>query len=120
MCIHYDLEMMLRTTRILQPLGPRVLVRICEGETRSAGGLLLPQGVQEQHNEALYAKVIEVARDALSSEEVGENVSGIPIGVFVLFSKHAGLTVPWDDKLRLVDTKEIVAIVEEFEYEGAH
>lgn len=105
--------MLRKTERLIQPLGPRVLVRLEEDGDRTSSGLYLPQGVQERHQIAHYAQVIEVARDALATEAVGENVSGIPLGVYVLFPKAAGLPVPWDDKLRLVNTAEIVAIVEE-------
>lgn len=107
-------------TRHIQPLGPRVLVRLEENADQTASGLYLPQGVQSKHQEACYAQVIEVARDALATDEIGENVSGIPLGVFVLFHKDAGLTVPWDDRLRLVKTSEIVAIIEEIDIEGLH
>jgi co-chaperonin GroES (HSP10) len=105
--------MQAKRERIIQPLGPRVLVRLEEDAERTPSGLFLPQGVQERHQVAHYAQVIEVARDALATEAIGENVSGVPLGVYVLFPKHAGLPVPWDDTLRLVNTAEIVAIVEE-------
>ena len=52
---------------------------------------------------------------AIEAEAVGENVSGVPLGVYVLFPKNVGLPVPWDETLRLVSTAEIVAIVEEIE-----
>ena len=107
-------------TRHIQPLGPRVLVRLEDNEDRTPSGLYLPQGVQEQHQSALYAQVIEVARDTLATEDLGENVSGIPLGVYVLFPKEAGLVVPWDDRLRLVKTMDIVAVIEEFNLEGQH
>ena len=107
-------------TRHIQPLGPRVLVRLEDNEDRTPSGLYLPQGVQEEHQDALYAQVIEVARDALATEDLGENVSGIPLGVYVLFPKEAGLAVPWDNRLRLVKTIDIVAVIEEFNFEGQH
>ena len=110
----------IRKTKHIQPLGPRVLVRLEENADQTPSGLYLPQGVQERHQEALYAQVIEVARDALATEELGDNVSGIPLGIYVLFPKETGLTVPWDDSLRLVKTMDIVAVVEEFDHEGQH
>jgi co-chaperonin GroES (HSP10) len=110
----------IRKTKHVQPLGPRVLVRLEENADQTPSGLYLPQGVQERHQEALYAQVIEVARDALATEELGDNVSGIPLGVYVLFPKDMGLTVPWDTSLRLVKTMDIVAVVEEFDHEGQH
>ncbi|MBU0551622.1 co-chaperone GroES [Myxococcota bacterium] len=106
-----------KPTRYIQPLGPRVLVRIIQLEDRSSGGLYLPQGAKEDHQEALYGEVIEVARASASAEapSLGENVSGVPLGAFVLFPKEEGLTVPWDDKLRLLHVSQVYAVVEEVE-----
>ena len=109
-----------RLMRHIQPLGPRVLVRLEESAEQTPSGLYLPHGVQERHQSALYAQVIEVARDSLATEELGENVSGVPLGVYILFPKEAGLPVPWDEALRLVKTMDIVAVVEEIEIEGQH
>ena len=44
---------------------------------------------------------------------LGENVSGVPVDAFVLFPKKDGLTVPWDEELRLLEVKSIFAVVEE-------
>ncbi len=74
---------------------------------------------KEAQDEALYGKVIEVAR-ATSSDEVAENVSGVPHGAFVLFRKEAGVRVPWDERLRLIDVKDILATVEEVMADEAH
>ena len=46
-------------------------------------------------------------------DDVTENVSGVPHGAHVLFRKEAGVRVPWDDRLRLIDVKDILATVEE-------
>ena len=43
----------------------------------------------------------------------GANVSGIPFGSRVLFPPKAGIRVPWDAELRLVETKHVLAVVEE-------
>ncbi len=110
-----------RRIRHIQPLGLRVLVRVHHGEDRTAGGLFLPQGVAEKHQDALYGEVIEVARANPDDEAgLGENVSGVPAGAFILFPKDAGVRVPWDADLRLLDTKLILAVVEEVDYEEAH
>ena len=107
-------------TKHIQPLGPRVLVKLEESAETTSSGLYLPVGVQEKHQTAHYAQVIEVARDTLATEDLGENVSGIPLGVYVLFPKGSGLPVPWDESLRLVKTSDIVAVIEEIEIEGRH
>ncbi|MEE2788083.1 MAG: co-chaperone GroES family protein [Myxococcota bacterium] len=112
-----DSDNLRRVVRYIKPLGPRVLVRVVKLEERSASGLYLPEGVKEEHDDALYGEVIEVARAENDAEEpsLGENVSGVPLGAFVLFPKKEGLRVPWDENLRLLLVKNVVAVVEEVE-----
>ncbi|MBS1119499.1 MAG: chaperonin Cpn10 [Deltaproteobacteria bacterium] len=102
------------------PLGMRVLVEVLRTEERTDAGLYLPAGSKEAHDEAHYGKVIEVARDRPTHDTVAENVSGVPHGAFVLFRKEAGVRVPWDDKLRVIDVKDILATVEEVTIDEAH
>jgi chaperonin GroES len=102
------------------PLGMRVLVSVIKEEERTDAGLYLPEGAKEAQDEALYGQVIEVARDKPTADELGENVSGVPHGSRVLFKKEAGVRVPWDDRLRLLDVKDILATVEELTDEEAH
>jgi co-chaperonin GroES (HSP10) len=119
-----------KLTRHVQPLGPRVLVRIIKDPDRLESGLFLPEGAKESSHQAALGEVVEVARtmpkvgfdyedsdpdDDEDDEGVsfGENVSGIPLGAKVLFGKHRGLTVPWDESLRIVDVRYLLAIVDE-------
>ena len=106
--------------RLILPLGLRVLVQVERIDERTDAGLYLPVGAKEAHDEALYGKVIEVARDRPTSDDVTENVSGVPHGALVLFRKEAGVRVPWDDRLRLIDVKDILATVEEVMVGEAH
>ncbi|MBL9102056.1 MAG: co-chaperone GroES [Myxococcales bacterium] len=110
----------------MQPLGPRVLVRLIKGPDRSESGLYLPAGAKDSHSEALLGEVVEVARtmpkstyvvddgedDDDDKPDLGENVSGIPVGAQVLFAKDQGVTVPWDDTLRLLSVRHVLAIVD--------
>ncbi len=109
-----------RAHRLILPLGMRVLVNVLKDEDRTEAGLYLPEGAKEQHLEALYGEVIEVARDKPTTEEPAENVSGVPMGSRVLFKKDAGIRVPWDERLRVLDVKDILATVEEHSDEDAH
>ena len=106
--------------RLILPLGLRVLVELIRLEERTDGGLYLTAGAKEAGDDALYGKVIEVARDRPTSDDVTENVSGVPHGAHVLFRKDAGVRVPWDDRLRLIDVKDILATVEEVTVDEAH
>ncbi len=119
-----------RVSRHIQPLGPRVLVRIVKGPDRSETGLYLPQGVKEEHSAALLGEVVEVARtmprdassvndddddrddDEESRADLGANVSGIPLGSHALFAKDKGTPIPWDDSLRLIEVRHVLAIVD--------
>ena len=99
--------------RLILPLGMRVLVQIMRDEDRTDAGLYLPAGAKEAQDAALNGKEIAVARDRPTTDEATENVSGVPHGAFVLFRKEAGVRVPWDDRLRLIDVKDVLATVEE-------
>jgi co-chaperonin GroES (HSP10) len=98
----------------------RVLVQMIPLDERTDAGLYLPAGAKEAQDEAFYGKVIEVARDRPTTSEVTENVSGVPYGAHVLFRKEAGVRVPWDDRLRLIDVKDVLATVEEVNADDAH
>lgn len=108
-------------SRYVMPLGPRVLVKMLPGDRRTAAGLFLPPGAKEAATEVAYGEVVEVARATPEDDEgFGKNVSGVPLGSRVLFAKSKGLAVPWDDKLRVVDVKDVVAMVEEIGLNEAH
>jgi co-chaperonin GroES (HSP10) len=117
-----------RVSRHIQPLGPRVLVRLIKSPDRSESGLFLPAGAKDSHSEALLAEVVEVARtmpkpgfvgdddddddDDDLKADLGENVSGIPVGAQVLFAKDQGIAVPWDETLRILGVRHVLAIVD--------
>jgi co-chaperonin GroES (HSP10) len=98
----------------------RVLVQIVKDEERTDSGLYLPAGAKELQDEALYGEIVEVARDRPTTDDFAENVSGVPHGSRVLFRKEAGVRVPWDDRLRLLEVKDVLATVEEIADEDAH
>ena len=99
--------------RRVSPVGMRVLVSIRKDSNQTDGGLYLPEGAKQALQESLVAKVIEVASAVDDSTDEEHNVSGIPLGSLVLIPKHAGTKIPWDDTLRIVETKEVLAIVNE-------
>jgi chaperonin GroES len=109
-----------RSHRLILPLGLRVLVKVLKDDNRTDTGLYLPEGAKELHDEALYGEVIEVARDKPTTTEMAENVSGVPNNSRVLFRKSAGVRVPWDETLRLLDVKDILTTVEEHSDDDAH
>jgi co-chaperonin GroES (HSP10) len=121
----------LPAARHVQPVGPRVLVRIIKSPDRLDSGLFLPQGVKDSGAAALLGEVVEVARTMPKTESesaserrgsrdddddddgaFGQNVSGIPLGSNVLFERDRGVAVPWDETLRLLDVRHVLALVD--------
>ncbi len=102
-----------RRIRKVHPLGLRVVVQIVKDANVTDTGLYLPEGAKESMQESVLAEVIEVASAVDSHTEEETNVSGIPLKSTVLIPKTAGVRVPWDDTLRIVDTRDVLAMVDE-------
>lgn len=96
----------------INPLGMRVVIRIPQQENKTDSGLYLPEGAKENMSESLLVDVVEVASAIDRETQEDTNVSGIPLGAKVLIKKNSGVKVPWDDNLRIVDTKEVLATVD--------
>jgi co-chaperonin GroES (HSP10) len=99
--------------RRIHPLGLRVVARVVKEANISSGGLYLPEGAKEATQESLLAQVIEVASAVDSRTDEETNVSGIPLGAMVLIPKTVGVRVPWDEDLRIIDTREVLAVIDE-------
>jgi len=99
--------------RKINPLGMRVVVRIETEGNQTEGGLYLPEGAKQNMSESITGEVIEVASASEEGSDEETNVSGVPLGARVLIPKLAGVKIPWDDQLRIVETKEILAIIHE-------
>ncbi len=125
-----DLAPPATVSRHVQPLGMRVLVRLVRSPDRLESGLFVPQGVKDDHAAALLGEVVEVARTMPKTEplletdddddndndasnlDLGKNVSGVPLGSHVLFEKARGVAVPWDESLRILEVRHILALVQ--------
>ncbi len=99
--------------RKVLPLGMRVLVRIIPDSNRTEAGLYLPEGSKQATQESLTAEVIEVASAMDDESDEETNISGIPEGALILIPANVGTRVPWEDDLRIVETKDVLAIVHE-------
>jgi co-chaperonin GroES (HSP10) len=99
--------------RRINPLGMRVVVKLKKDANVTEAGLYLPEGAKESMQESFLAEVVEVASAVDDDTKEEANVSGVPFGALVLIPKKAGVRVPWDDELRIVETKEILAVVYE-------
>lgn len=85
----------------LQPIGDRVLLKVEEGETKTAGGLFIPQTAQEKTQ---IGKVIAVGDD--------KEAIKVKNGDRVMYDKYAGTTVKieGDDHL-IVKMADIIAVI---------
>ncbi len=99
--------------RRINPLGMRVVVRIIKDGDQTESGLYLPEGSKQAMSESLLAEVVEVASAIDEHTDEETNVSGVPLGAKVLIKKDCGVQVPWDEFLRIVETKEVLAIIHE-------
>jgi co-chaperonin GroES (HSP10) len=104
-----------RKIRRVSPLGFRVVVSLLKQAERTETGLYLPEGSRDALTESLLCKVVEVASAMDRDTQEEANISGIPMGATVLIPKNVGIKIPWDEELRIVETKDILAIVDELE-----
>jgi co-chaperonin GroES (HSP10) len=104
-----------RQLRKINPLGMRVVVRIRRDNSRTEAGLYLPEGAKQLMHESLLGEVVEVASAVEADSDEEANISGVPEGALVLIRKDVGVKVPWDEDLRIVETKDVLAIVHEVE-----
>lgn len=101
--------------RKLNPLGFRVVVQLRKDSNQTETGLYLPEGAKQAMNESILAEVIEVASAIDDHTDEETNISGVPLGATVLIMKDVGVKVPWDDAIRIVETKDILAVVDEID-----
>jgi len=93
----------------LKPLGDKVLVERLEGETKTKGGIVLPDTVKEKPKEG---KVIAVG-DGKFMENGTRMKPSVKQGDRVVFSSFAGSEVKIDNKEYLImPEEEILAILE--------
>ncbi|MFK7929079.1 MAG: co-chaperone GroES [Myxococcota bacterium] len=93
----------------IRPLYDRVLVKRVEEETRSKGGLFLPESAKEKPSEGI---VIAVGQGRINDK--GEvQVLVVKEGDRVLFGKYAGNEIKVDGEERLIlKESEIFGIVD--------
>lgn len=108
-----ELKLTGRGARHINPLGMRVVVKIRKDTNQTEAGLYLPEGAKDAMSESVLGEVIEVASAVDDDTKEEANISGVPLGATVLIPKRAGVKVPWDEDLRIVETKEILGIVYE-------
>jgi len=92
-----------------RPLHDRVLLRRVEQESKSAGGIIIPDTAKEKPVEGEVVAVGEGARN-----EKGDRVAlDVKVGDRVLFGKWSGTEVKIDgEELLIVKESDIMGVVE--------
>lgn len=86
----------------VKPIGDRVLVKIKESETRTAGGIIIPQTAQEKTQTGV---VVAVGTDT--------DVIKVNVGDEVMYDKYAGTQIKIDGVEHLiVKMSDILAILQ--------
>ena len=74
----------------IKPMGDRVLIKIAEAETKTAGGLFIPQTAQEKTQEGIVLAVGD-------SEDITVKVKDK-----VIYDKYAGTKIEIDGQEQLI------------------
>ena len=85
----------------VKPLGDRVLVKMVEGESKTAGGIYIPQTAQEKTQEGV---VIAVGDDESIKVKAKDRI---------LYDKYAGSTIKVDGEDQLIiKMSDILAVIQ--------
>jgi len=92
-----------------RPLHDRVLVRRVEADTKSAGGIIIPDSAQEKPQEG----EVVAAGNGAKSEDGTVTALDVKSGDKILFGKWSGTEVKIDgEDLLIMQEKDILGIVE--------
>jgi chaperonin GroES len=85
---------------MIEPLGARVLILPLEGESQTAGGILLPETAKEKPQQGTV--------EAVGNSE--EMVTDLKVGDRVLFPKYTGTEIKFEGKTYLLmDESDVLA-----------
>ncbi len=85
----------------IKPLGDRVLVKMQEGETKTPGGIYIPETAQEKTQEGI---VLAVGDDESINVKVNDRI---------IYDKYAGTTVKIDGEEQLIlHISDVLAVIE--------
>jgi chaperonin GroES len=92
-----------------RPLGDRVVVRRIEEETKTTGGIIIPDTAKEKPSQGEVIAVGPGARD-----EEGERIAPeVKVGEIILFGKWSGTEVKIDgEELLIMKESDIMGVIE--------
>jgi chaperonin GroES len=93
----------------IKPLGDRIVVKVLEAETKSKGGILLPDTAKEKPQEA---KVVAVGKGKVL-ENGTVAAPEVKVGDKVIFGKYSGneITTKEGEDLLILREEDILAII---------
>jgi len=86
----------------VKPLGERILVKVQEGETKTRGGIFIPQTAQEKTQEGIVSAV-------------GDDKEKIKVKVNdrIMYDKYAGTAIKIDNvDYLIVKMSDVLAVIE--------
>ena len=93
----------------IRPLADKVLVQRLEAETKTAGGIVLPDSAKEKPQRG---KIVSIGTGKLLDDGTRQKVQ-VKKGDMVLFTSYAGTEVKIDGKEYLImDESDIMAVIE--------
>jgi chaperonin GroES len=93
----------------IRPLADKVLVQRLEAETKTTGGIVLPDSAKEKPQRG---KIVSVGTGKLLDDGTRQKVQ-VKKGDMVLFTSYAGTEVKIDGKEYLImDESDIMAVIE--------
>ncbi len=94
----------------IRPLGDKVLVQRMEAETKTAGGIVLPDTAKEKPQRG---KVISVG-EGKTLDDGSKQQMQVKKGDMVLFTSYAGTEIKIDGKEYLIMSEsDIMAVIED-------
>ena len=93
----------------IRPLADKVLVQRLEAETKTSGGIVLPDSAKEKPQRG---KIVSVGTGKLLDDGTRQKLQ-VKKGNMVLFTSYAGTEVKIDGKEYLImDESDIMAVIE--------
>ena len=93
----------------IRPLHDRVIVKRLESETRSAGGIVIPDSAAEK---PVQGKVVAVGKGKIL-EDGSVRALDVKVGDKILFGKYSGTEVKVEgEELLVIREEDVMAVVE--------
>ena len=93
----------------IRPLHDRVIVKRLESETRTAGGIVIPDSAAEK---PVQGKVVAVGKGKIL-EDGSVRALDVKVGDKILFGKYSGTEVKVDgDELVVMREEDVMAVIE--------